>query len=151
MAALFNTKAAFVLIGGITIFLAGLAAGNTVGTANTTIKERKLCKEATDQLVAEHTRQIVALNDSIEAYKTNLSDARNSALDRARQIEQQRNSLRLVEGQLRNNQSPIIVREINENCKASDIVVNTDNADRLRNCLASDDPAKCANSNNTAQ
>ena len=83
---------------------------------------------------------------NIDDWKSAYTLARNTSITAIQSQNNNTASVNKVTDKLKaKSNTHIIIREIKNECKASDIIVNTDASDRLRNCFTSPDPSTCSN------
>lgn len=134
--------------GSILFLVVGTFIGIPIGKVIESGHSAKLLaaqKSTYEAAIASHLtveKELVANRDK---WKLALENAQIDAIKTAKILEKNNETLSNISSSLKTiNTKPIIVKELNNACKSSDIIVNTDSSDRLRNCLSSADPATCS-------
>lgn len=148
-----NLQTIFAAVAVALVFYFGFMAGKSA----TIMSERKYtekkiaeCSEAFSKYKKDNEATVAILQKNANDWKDALESAQNRAIQSSREITRQQNATREITNLLnrQNIDNKSITRGNKNGCTLSDVVVNTDTSDRLRNCYGSADPRQCASGSN---
>lgn len=133
-------------------FLAAVGLGVFVGYPLAAIKlSGKYEKIITEnnkgfqEQLAKHKEIENTLLNNANEWKKQLDDAQSRAISTAKVKEEKTADLEIVTKVIQSKPKTIIKEVIKNECKATDIIVNTDGFDSLLSCFTDKDPRQCAN------
>jgi t-SNARE complex subunit (syntaxin) len=130
-------------------FYGGFLFGKVVGVNSERVYAQKQiseCRTSLENYKSETNEVIEKLKQNSKEWQTSLENAQKRAVTSARTQETKKDEVRYLTKTLTKTQTVVkpIIRETKNGCSLSDITINTDYADRLRNCYSASNPQECS-------